>query len=142
MSLRFRNLDVDPEDPVEQWGPEGILTAIDRGGLADWRRITSALRSDPYGPVSADVEQVLDLAEDRGAARVIALALERARMTEAQRVGWRIKEYVWRSGLSQAEFARRIGTSPSRMSTYVAGTVTPSAVLLERMRRLAEAARQ
>jgi hypothetical protein len=31
--------------------------------------------------------------------------------------------------------ASRIGTSPSRLSTYVTGKVTPSAALLVRMRR-------
>jgi transcriptional regulator with XRE-family HTH domain len=41
------------------------------------------------------------------------------------------------SRLSRAEFASRIGTSPSRLSTYVTGKVTPSAALLVRMRRTA-----
>lgn len=59
-------------------------------------------------------------------------------MSEAERLGQRLREYVMRSGLSQAEFARRVGTSPSRMSTYVAGKVVPSGVLVERMRKLAE----
>lgn len=29
MALFFRNLDVTPDDPVEQWGVEGVLAAID-----------------------------------------------------------------------------------------------------------------
>ena len=40
--------------------------------------------------------------------------------------------------MSQAEFARGVGTSPSRMSTYLSGKVTPSAVLAERMRKFAD----
>lgn len=141
MNVRFRNLEVTPNDPVEQWGPEGILAALDRGGLSEWRRITREVRADPYGGVAADLEEALDLAEDRGVARVMRLSLERARSSEAQRVGWLIREYLWRSGLTQAEFARAVGTSPSRMSTYINGTVTPSAVLLERMRRVARSSR-
>lgn len=43
------------------------------------------------------------------------------------------------SGLSRAEFASRVGTSASRLSTYVSGRVTPSAALLLRMRRVADA---
>ncbi len=35
-----------------------------------------------------------------------------------------------------AEFASRIGTSTSRLSTYAAGKVTPSAALMLRIRRL------
>ena len=76
--------------------------------------------------------------DDAGAARVLRLALERARASEAEHVGWRIREYVWRASMTQAEFARAVGTSPSRMSTYLSGSVTPSAVMLERMRRVAE----
>jgi transcriptional regulator with XRE-family HTH domain len=40
------------------------------------------------------------------------------------------------SGLSQAAFASRLGTSASRMSTYLRGEVTPSASLLIRAQRL------
>lgn len=141
MSVRFRNLEVTPDDPVERWGPEGILAALDRGGLSEWRRITRSVREDPYGAVAADLEEALDVAEDRGVARVMRLWLERARWSEAQRVGWLIREYLWQSGLTQAEFARAVGTSPSRMSTYINGTVTPSAVLLGRMQRVARSAR-
>jgi transcriptional regulator with XRE-family HTH domain len=42
------------------------------------------------------------------------------------------------SGLTRAEFASRIGTSASRLSTYVTGKVTPSAALLVRMRDVSE----
>lgn len=138
MAVQFRNLEVTPRDPVDRWGPEGILTAIDRGGLAEWRRISCAVAADPHGPVAGDLEEALELAEDAGAARVLQLALERARASEAERVGWRLREYVWRANMTQAEFARAVGTSPSRMSTYLSGSVTPSAVMLERMRRVAE----
>lgn len=50
----------------------------------------------------------------------------------------RVREAVARSGLTKAAFARRIGTSPSRLSTYLAGTVTPSAALAVRMERMAD----
>ena len=108
MAVQFRNLEVTPRDPVDRWGPEGILTAIDRGGLAEWRRISRALAADPHGPVAADLEEALELAEDAGAARVLQLALERARASEAERVGWRIREYLWRANMTQAELARAV----------------------------------
>lgn len=43
------------------------------------------------------------------------------------------------SGLAQAGFARAVGTSASRFSTYLSGTTTPSAVLFVRAERLAAA---
>lgn len=135
--LKFRNLDVTPADPVATWGVEGILTAIDRGSLEHWRRISRAVREDPWGPVAADLEQAVDLAESAGVAAAMRAGLERYRLSEAQRLGAKIAEYVRRSGLSQSQFARAVGTSASRMSTYVSGKVVPSGVLLERMRRLA-----
>ncbi|TQL69453.1 hypothetical protein FB381_3360 [Nocardioides albertanoniae] len=43
------------------------------------------------------------------------------------------------SGLSQAAFARALGTSAPRMSTYLSGATRPSAWFCVRARRLAEA---
>ena len=43
-----------------------------------------------------------------------------------------------RSGLSETEFASRIGVGAQELSTYVAGTTSPSAALLVRMRRLSD----
>ncbi|NMO03726.1 hypothetical protein HH308_21140 [Gordonia sp. TBRC 11910] len=78
--LRFRNLDVTPDDPVDQWGFEGILAAIDRGSLRHWRRILDALEADPYGPVSRDLEQAIDAAEDVGVRERMRRALAAARI--------------------------------------------------------------
>ena len=47
MPLRFRNIDATPEDPVELWGFEGMLAAIDRGYAADWRKLVTAVASNP-----------------------------------------------------------------------------------------------
>ena len=38
--------------------------------------------------------------------------------------------------MSKSTFARRIGTSGSRLSTYLNGSVVPSAALMVRMRRV------
>lgn len=46
---------------------------------------------------------------------------------------------VLRSGLSAAGFARALGTSPSRFSTYRSGKIVPSATLLVRAVRIGEA---
>jgi transcriptional regulator with XRE-family HTH domain len=49
-----------------------------------------------------------------------------------------VSKLVRRSGLTRTEFASQIGTSPSRLSTYATGKVTPSAILMLRMARVAE----
>ena len=46
-ALRFRNLDVSPEEPVEDWPFEGVVTAIERGALPDWQRLAAAIKAEP-----------------------------------------------------------------------------------------------
>jgi len=57
---------------------------------------------------------------------------------ECAAVAAEIRAAVEGSGLSQAVFASRIGTSASRLSTYMSGKVTSSAALMLRIRRVAD----
>jgi len=41
--LKFRNIDISPNDPVEKWGVEGILCAFERGYIGDWRKIWKSI---------------------------------------------------------------------------------------------------
>lgn len=50
-----------------------------------------------------------------------------------------LREAVAASGMSQAAFARALGTSASRLSTYLTGDTRPSAQFLTRAQRLGEA---
>ena len=141
MTLRFRNVDVDPSEPVEAWPLEAVLAAIERGGLSHWRRLFRAVEAEPWGAVARNVEAALDLHEPYGTGTLLRRALEavrdRARASEREEVKRRVEE-AWRSsGLTQSEFAEAIGTSASRFSTYLHGSVVPSAALLVRMERLA-----
>ncbi|OBK54462.1 hypothetical protein A5656_22430 [Mycobacterium gordonae] len=43
-----------------------------------------------------------------------------------------------RSGLVQQEFASRIGVAPEDLATFLDGSVSPSASLMIRMRRLSD----
>lgn len=142
--LRFRNLDIDPSAPVAQWGVEGLLAAIDRGSLPDWRRIVAAINADPWGPLASDVSAAIGLAEDRGVSatlgRSIARARQRAEVHAREEVSHRLAALVAESGFTAAEFAARLGTSPSRLSTYLSGKVVPSAALLVRAERVRAAA--
>ncbi len=137
MTLRFRNLDVSPDDPVADWGVEGLLTAIDRGAIADWRRIVRALDHDETGRLAEQLEQALGLAEDRGAAAALRRALAAHRSGAPGEIARRVRRALRRSGLTAAELAELVGTSASRLSTYRTGRVTPSAALLHRIERLA-----
>lgn len=134
-SLRFRNLDIDPSAPVEQRGVEGLLAAIDRGSLPDWRRIVTAINAQPWGPLASDLSTA-ELAEDRGVAVTLRRSMARARQRAENRarteVSRRLAALISESGLTAAEFAARLGTSPSRLSTYLSGKVMPSAALLVR----------
>ena len=65
------------------------------------------------------------------ATRLFRLVLDDARRQEDQadraEAAARVRTCIARSGLTAAAFAREIGTSASRLSTYARGTVTPSA---------------
>jgi DNA-binding transcriptional regulator YiaG len=140
-TLAFRNVDVSPADPISAWPLEAIQTALERGGLADWRRLAAAIEAEPWGPVARRVEEVLTYSRPYGVAAAFERAIDQSRATaetaEREAVAGEVRGLVDRSGLSQAEFASRIGTSASRLSTYARGKVTPSAALLLRMRRVA-----
>jgi DNA-binding transcriptional regulator YiaG len=68
--------------------------------------------------------------------RVIVETREATEAEERKAVAADVDRLVRTSGLSRTEFASRIGTSTSRLSTYVTGRVTPSAALLVRMRHV------
>ena len=65
-ALRFRNIDASPDDPVETWPFEGILAAVERGTLPDWRRLATAIRTDPWGPVARQVLEAVQLRGENG----------------------------------------------------------------------------
>lgn len=141
MTLRFRNVDADPDDPVASWPTEAIESALERGDLDDWRRIAAEVRRDPWGRTARQVEEVLSHTRPYGVAELMDALLDRCRAEreaeERAAVAAEIRAAVVESGLSMREFASRVGTSGSRLSTYASGGVTPSAAMLLRIRRLA-----
>jgi DNA-binding transcriptional regulator YiaG len=142
MALAFRKLTIAPDAPVAEWPTEAVQTALERGDLADWHRIVAEMRADPWGRTARQVEEVLSHSRPYGVAEametVLSRARERAEASERAAVAAEIREAVERSGLSRTEFASRIGTSASRLSTYASGKVTPSATLMLRIRRVAD----
>jgi predicted XRE-type DNA-binding protein len=140
-ALKFRNLTASPDDPVETWPFEGILAAVERGTLPDWRRLAKVIQADPWGPVAQQVLEAVRLTRPYGTAELLEGVVERARKlaadSERGEVAAQVRRLVSDSGLSQRDFADRIGTSRSRLSTYMSGKVMPSAALMVRMRRVA-----
>lgn len=141
MPVQFRNVDASPTDDVRTWPYEALVTVIDRGLVQDWRPIFVELRRSPWGRVARRVEQYLSYRQPDGVGTLFSLAIERARadadQAERAEVAARVRSAVARSGLTQQEFARLVGTSASRLSTYLNGKVTPSAAMLVRIERAA-----
>jgi hypothetical protein len=139
MPVRFRNVDASPSDDVRTWPYEALVAVIDRGLVADWRPIFVELRRSPWGEVARRVERYLSYREPDGVSALFSLAIERARADarDADRaaVAARVREAVATSGLTGAEMARLVGTSASRLSTYMSGKVSPSAAMLMRIER-------
>lgn len=139
--LKFRNITASVDDPVETWPFEGILAAVERGTLPDWRRLAAAIRADPWGPVAQQVLEAVQISRPYGTSELFTAVIEGARRdaadAERDEVAGEIRDLVARSGLSRQDFALRLGTSRPRLSTYMSGKVTPSASLMLRMRRVA-----
>jgi DNA-binding transcriptional regulator YiaG len=146
MPVVFRNVDASPTDDVRTWPYEALVTVIDRGLVSDWQPIFAEVRRSPWGNVARRVEQYLSYREADGVSTLFSLAIERARSDADQadrvEVADRVKKAVDDSGLTQRDFARLIGTSASRLSTYLSGKVTPSAATLLKIERMARMAPQ
>lgn len=144
MPLTFRNLTIDPSAPVTDWPTEAVQTALERGDLADWHRLAVEIGKDPWGRTARQVEEVLRYSRPYGVAEametVIARARARAEQQEREAVAAEVRQAVEDSGLTRAEFATRIGTSASRLSTYASGKVVPAATVMVRIRRVSRQA--
>lgn len=109
--------------------------------MIDWRRIAEAVRAAPWGPVARRLEDALAASRPYGAAplmdRVLAQARCDAEAQERAEVARRVSALLDASGMTRRVFAEAIGTSASRLSTYLSGKVAPSSTLLVRMERVA-----
>ena len=130
--------DLDPSDPAPiPRSPEALRLVVDGHGVDAWRRVLANVSGNPWGPhvaLLADLARAADLP-------VLAQAIEacarvyRKRLEDDERlaVAREIRRLVATSGLSQRQFAKHVGTSAPRMSTYSNGVVTPSAAMMLRI---------
>jgi DNA-binding XRE family transcriptional regulator len=144
MTPAFRNVEL-PDDALPSWPYEAIVTAIERGTIGEWARLGRAIGECPWGEVARQVEEYLSYADEPGVTGLLRRRVARARaereLQERVEVAARVREYAELSGLSREEFARRVGTSRTRLSTYCTGRVTPSAALMLRMSRVPQGER-
>ncbi|WP_419927096.1 helix-turn-helix domain-containing protein [Candidatus Poriferisocius sp.] len=138
-ALYFRNVDASPRDAVDTWPFEALATVLDRGLVDDWRPVFAEIRRSPWGPTARRVERYLEFRDPDGVNTLFTLAIERARQdherADRDTAAERVRAAVERSGMTKAEFASQVGTSASRLSTYLSGKVTPSAAMLVRIER-------
>jgi hypothetical protein len=133
---------VDTDDPAPMpETPEELRTLVEEHGVAAWRALLANIAVNPFGP---DADRLAELARgaDLGdAARAIdACTIELRRQfedSERDEVAQEIRDLLALCGYSQRRFARYIGTSGPRLSTYVNGIVIPSATMMVRIRRCA-----
>jgi len=114
---------------------------VEKRGADVWRRLLATVAANPWGPGVAHLADLAKTAELPEAADAIegCAKVFRKRIEEAERleVAREIRRLVGISGCTQRQFAKYLGTSPSRLSTYVNGLVTPSAAMMYRIDRLA-----
>lgn len=142
MSVAFRNVEVDPAAPVDEWPFEAIETALDRGSLSDWRALAEAIRHDPWGRVARAVETIAGWSEHYGVDALMRSVIDRARdqVTRAGRAAYASEIRSWReqTGLTLRDFASAAGTSASRLSDYEHAKVAPTTDVLGRLRHAVE----
>jgi hypothetical protein len=119
--------------------PDEFARLIRHGSVRTWRATLAPVADHPWSPYG---EELAVLADEAGLP-VVADSLRQCRAVyqlrrqgeEKVAVSREIIRLVALSGVTQREFASYIGTSPSRLSTYVSGKVMPSAALMLRMQR-------
>ena len=108
-SVPLRNVDLDPDTPVEAWPFEVVQTLIERGGLSDWRQLIREIQRAPWGATSQRVQEALSISRPYGTAELFEKAITDARITaiaaEKAEVAREVGELVTRSRLSKRKIA-------------------------------------
>jgi DNA-binding transcriptional regulator YiaG len=128
--------------PVEFWSTAAIRSALETGDITVWQRIVVAIKRDPFGRTARQVEEVLEKSEPLGISKALSEVLVRSRQhleaNERAEAARHVRLLLNRSGLSEQEFASRIGVPVADLTVYLDGEVSPPASLMIRMRRLSD----
>lgn len=138
VALLLEGIDLDLFLPAIRTEAE-LLGVVDHGSVLEWRHHFAMIASSPWSPYS---HHLADLAQQAARPEVVGLVdrftqvcREQHKEREREQVAEEVRRLVADSGATQREFAQWVGTSPSRLSTYISGTVTPSASLMLRITR-------
>jgi hypothetical protein len=127
---------------VEFWSTADVRSALESGDIEIWQRIVVALKRDPYGRTARQVEEVLEGTQLYGISKALSEVLVRTRAhleaNERAEVVRHMLLLMQRSGLSEQEFASRVGVSADDLTAYLDGKASPPASLMIRMRRLSD----
>ena len=119
-----------------------IRSALQSGDITVWQKIVVAIKRDPYGRTARQVEEVLAQSGPGGVAKALNEVIVRSRThleaNERAEAARHIGRLLERSGLSEQEFASRIGVSSADLAEFLAGRISPPASLVIRMRRLSD----
>ncbi len=143
--ITFRNVDVDPSRPLDEWPAEAIEILIDRGKRSDWSRLVAAIRDNPWGPAARTAASVARWEEHDGVDVLVLDAVAEARRSwdarARRRYAERIRDWRRQAGLTQRELAELVGTSASRLSAYENARVAPTTDVLGRIEQVVTAER-
>lgn len=133
---------VDGTDPAPLPRSAADLDAIvDKHGVNTWRQVLAIIAADPWSPAAHRLIQLGQESRVAGLGQALEACARvyRKRREDEERhaIAREIRRLVALSGCSQRQFAAHIGTSASRLSTYVNALVTPSATLMLRIQRVA-----
>jgi hypothetical protein len=138
VALLIEGVDPNHSLPVIRTSAE-LIGVVDGGSVLEWRHHLAMIAASPWSPYS---RHLLELAEQAACPQVVAVVgrftevcREQNKAREREQVAEEVRRLVSASGVTQRQFAQWVGTSPSRLSTYVTGSVTPSASLMLRMAR-------
>lgn len=133
---------IHDDRPVEFWPTSAIRSALETGDITVWQRIVVAIKRDPFGRTARQVEEVLEHAEPLGVSKALSEVLTRSRAhleaNERAEAARHVQMLLDRSGLSEQEFASRIGVPAADLAIYLDGKISPPASLMIRMRRLSD----
>jgi hypothetical protein len=133
---------VHDDRPVEFWPTSAIRSALETGDITVWQRIVVAIKRDPFGRTARQVEEVLEHTEPLGISKALDEVLTRSRQhleaNERAEAARHVQMLLGRSGLSEQEFASRIGVPTADLAVYLDGKISPPASLMIRMRRLSD----
>ena len=138
VALLLEGVDLDLSLPVIRTEAE-LLGVIDHGSVLEWRHHFAMIAASPWSPYPGHLAKLAQQAARPEVAAVVDrftdVCRDHHKEREREQVAGEVRRLVAVSGATQRRFAHWVGTSPSRLSTYISGTVTPSASLMLRMER-------